>query len=159
VGDDVQPVPEHLHTVTPRLVFAHDAVAAIAFYLDAFGAEVLEEPFVGPDGDVVHAEIRIGDSVVFVADEGDGNGVAPGSAGGAVTAIMALNVAAVDDWWERAVAAGCEVVYPLADQFYGDRGGRLRDPFGHQWILSTHIEDVSRDELDRRMRAWSESSP
>jgi PhnB protein len=159
VGDDVQPVPGHLHTVTPRLVFAHDAAAAIAFYLDAFGAEVLEEPFVGPDGDVVHAEIRIGDSVVFVADDGDGNGIAPGSAGGAVNAIMALNVAAVDDWWERAVAAGCEVVYPLADQFYGDRGGRLRDPFGHQWILSTHIEDVSRDELDRRKRAWSESSP
>jgi PhnB protein len=68
-----------------------------------------------------------------------------------------LNVADVDQVWNRAVRAGCEVIYPLADQFYGDRAGRLRDPFGHQWMLSTHIEDVDRDELDRRIRAFGES--
>jgi PhnB protein len=102
--------------------------------------------------------MRIGDSVVFVTDEGDdGNGVAPTSAGGKVTALLALNVPDVDRWWARAVAAGCEVVFPLADQFYGDRGGRVRDPFGHQWMLSTHVEDVDRAELDRRMEAWSDS--
>ncbi len=100
----------------------------------------------------VHAEIRIGDSVVFVTDEGDGEGVAPGSVDGNVTAVMALTIPDVDRQWEQAVSAGCEVIYPLADQFYGDRGGRLRGPFGHQWMLSTHIEDVDHEELERRMQ-------
>jgi PhnB protein len=153
---DVQPVPEHLHTVTPRLIFKNEGTEALRFYEGAFGAETLDEPFTTPDGAIVHAELRIGDSVVFVTDEGDGEGVAPSNAGGQVTAIMALSVPDVDALWERAVAAGCEVIYPLADQFYGDRGGRLRDPFGHQWMLSTHIEDVSREELDRRMQAFAE---
>jgi len=153
----VEPVPERLHTVTPRLVF-EDATAAIEFYRSAFGAEKLGEPFAGPDGKVVHAEIRIGDSVVYLTDQGEeGDGVAPDTIGGRVTAVMAINVADVDRLWEQAVGAGCEVIYPLADQFYGDRGGRVRDPFGHQWMLSTHIEDVDRDELDRRMQAWSEA--
>jgi PhnB protein len=151
----VDPVPEHLHTVTPRLVF-DDAVAAIELYRAAFGAEKLGEPFASPDGKVVHAEIRIGDSVVYVTDQGDErDGAAPSSTGGRVTAVMAINVPDVDRLWEQAVAAGCEVIYPLADQFYGDRAGRLRDPFGHQWMLSAHIEDVDREELDRRMQAWS----
>jgi PhnB protein len=115
------------------------------------------EPHAGPDGKVVHAEVRIGDSVVYVTDEDDPqNGVAPTSAGGHVTAIMSITVPDVDRLWERAVEAGCDVMYPLADQFYGDRAGRLRDPFGHQWMLSMHIEDVDRDEIDRRMAAWHE---
>jgi PhnB protein len=153
----VEPVPERLHTVTPRLVFSHDATAALHFYVEAFAAEVVDEPFLDPDGNVVHAEVRFGDSIVFLTDEGgDGEGVAPSSVGGAVTAMLALNIPDVDALWERAVSAGCEVIYPLADQFYGDRGGRLRDPFGHQWMLSTHVEDVDRDELDRRMQAWSD---
>jgi PhnB protein len=152
----VDAVPEHLHTITPRLVFAGEASRALQFYADAFGAEILDEPFLDPDGRVVHSELRIGDSVVFLTDEGDGEGVAPGSLGGKVTTVLAVNVPDVDRVWERAVGAGCEVIYPLADQFYGDRGGRLRDPFGHQWMLSTHIEDVSREELDRRMQAWAE---
>lgn len=159
MADQVQPVPVHLHTVTPRLVFRNEALKAIDFYKNAFGAEEREAPFTTPDGAVVHSEIRIGDSVVYLTDEGDdANGVAPQSVGGRVTAALALNVPNVDELWNKAVAAGCEVVYPLADQFYGDRGGRLRDPFGHQWMLSTHIEDVSRDELDRRMREWAENN-
>ena len=156
MADRVEPVPEGVPTVVTRLVF-DDATSAIAFYQDAFGATVPAEPYTAPDGKVVHSEVRIGDSVVYVTDEGeDRNGVAPSSVGGLVTAVMALNVPDVDALWERAVAAGCEVVYPLADQFYGDRAGRLRDPFGHQWMLSTHIEDVDRDEVGRRMQAWSE---
>ena len=152
----VEPVPEGLHTVVTRLVF-DDATAAIAFYQEAFAATVPIEPHKAPDGKVVHSEIRIGDSAVYLTDEGeDRDGVAPSAVGGLVTAVMALNVPDVDALWDRAVAAGCEVVYPLADQFYGDRAGRLRDPFGHQWMLSTHIEDVDRDEMDRRMEAWSE---
>jgi PhnB protein len=155
VADPVQPVPERLHTVTPRLVF-DNAAAAMRFYVEAFAATVIEEPFLTPDDKVVHAEIRIGDSVVFVTDDGaDGNGVSPASLGGRVTSMLALNVPDVDQVWAHALAAGCEVVYPLADQFYGDRGGRLRDPFGHQWMVSTHIEDVDRAELDRRMEAWA----
>jgi PhnB protein len=156
--EHVNPVPEHLHTVTPRLVL-RDALAAIEFYKEAFGAEAPGRPHLGPDGMVVHAEIRIGDSVVYLTDEGDdgGEAIAPSSAGGRVTAIMAVTVPDVDRLWQRAVAAGCEVLHPLADQFYGDRGGRLRDPFGHHWMLSTHIEDVDHDELDRRMRAWADS--
>jgi PhnB protein len=154
----VNPVPEHLHTVVPRLVF-DDARAAIDFYAKAFGAELVDEPFADPGGRIVHSELRIGASVVFVTDEGDdGNGVAPSTVGGRVTAVLAMNVPDVDAAWARAVDAGCEVIYPLADQFYGDRGGRVRDPFGHQWLLSTHIEDVNREELDRRMREWSEQN-
>lgn len=156
MAGDAQPVPEGLHTVVTRLVF-DDATAAIAFYQEAFGATLRQEPHRAPDGTVVHSEIRVGDSAIYLTDEGDdGDGVAPASVGGRVTAVMALNVPDVDTLWERAVAAGCEVVYPLADQFYGDRAGRLRDPFGHQWMLSTHIEDVDRDEMDRRMQSWSE---
>jgi PhnB protein len=152
----VEPVPEGRQTVVTRLVF-DDAIAAIVFYQQAFGATVVEEPHRAPDGSVVHSEIRIGDSAVFLTDQGeDRNGVAPGTVGGLVTAVMSVNVPDVDTLWERAVGAGCEVLYPLADQFYGDRAGRLRDPFGHQWMLSTHIEDVDRDEIDRRMQAWSE---
>jgi PhnB protein len=156
MAGSVESVPEGRHTVVTRLVF-EDATAAIAFYQEAFGATVHDEPHTAPDGKVVHSEMRIGDSVVFLTDEGeDRNGVAPSSVGGLVTAVMALNVPDVDALWERAVTAGCEVLYPLADQFYGDRAGRLRDPFGHQWMLSTHIEDVDRDEIDRRMQALSE---
>jgi PhnB protein len=154
VPDAVEPVPERLHTVTARLVFGNDAAHAMRFYADAFGAEVLDEPYVAPDGKVVHGEVRIGDTVVFVSDEGDGgNGVAPTSVGGEVTAVMVLNIPDVDQLWERAVNSGCEILFPLADQFYGDRSGRLRDPFGHQWILSTHVANIDRDELDGRLQA------
>ncbi|HEY7107494.1 MAG TPA: VOC family protein [Acidimicrobiia bacterium] len=151
----VEAVPERLHTLNVRLVFDGTATEAIRFYGDAFGAELVDEPHLTPDGSVVHAEIRVGDTVVFVTDEGDGadGAVSPRSAGDRVTAVLALNIPNVDDVWARATGAGCEVIYPLADQFYGDRGGRLRDPFGHQWMLSTHIEDVSRDEMNRRAEA------
>ena len=118
-------IPEHLHTVTPRLVLS-DGAAAIEFYARAFGAEELGERFTGPDGELIHAEVRIGDSVVMVTDEG-GVAQSPESAG-TVTTILATYWEDVDAAWERAVEAGAEVIYPLADQFYGERGGRLRDP-------------------------------
>jgi PhnB protein len=154
---EVQPVPERLHTINTRLIFEH-AQEAIEFYGRAFGAQLVEAPHLAGDV-VVHAEVTIGDSVLMLSDQGDqANGVAPASVGGEVTAILSIVVPDVDAWWDRAVAAGCEVIYPLADQFYGDRGGRLRDPFGHQWMLSTHIEDVPRDEMDRRMQAWTDEN-
>jgi PhnB protein len=143
----VRPIPEHLHTVTPRLVVG-DGAAAIDFYARAFGAEELGERFTGPDGKLIHAEVRIGDSAVMITGEGD-EAQSPQSAG-AVTAIMATYWEDVDAAWERALAAGAEVIYPLADQFYGERGGRVRDPFGHHWMLSQVIEHVTPEEMERR---------
>jgi PhnB protein len=129
-----------------------NGAAAIDFYGKAFGAEELGERFTGPAGEVIHAEIRIGDSVVMITEESDDDAPAksPQSLGGVVSAIMALYWEDVDAAWDRAVAAGAEIIYPLADQFYGERGGRLRDPFGQQWMMSQHIEDVSHDEMNRR---------
>lgn len=136
----VAPIPEHLHTVTPRLVLSGVA-EAIEFYRRAFGAEEVGERFTGPGGGIIHAELRIGDSIVMITDgEGD-----PGSG-----AIMATYWENVDVAWERALAAGAEVLYPLADHFYGERGGRLRDPYGQQWMLAQRIEDLSREELASR---------
>jgi PhnB protein len=148
----VKPIPEHLHTITPRLV-CDDGAAAIEFYKSAFGAQELGDRFTGPAGELIHAELRIGDSVVMITDEGPDSSArarAPRSLGGSVSVIMATYWEDVDAAWERAVATGAEVIYPLADQFYGERGGRLRDPFGHQWMLSRRIEDLSPEEIARR---------
>jgi len=150
----VRPVPEHLHTVTPRLVVA-DGAAAIAFYAKAFGAQPMGERFTGPGGELIHAEIRIGNSVVMITEDAvDGPVSSPQRLGGKVTCVMALYWEDVDAAWERAVAAGAEVIYPLEDQFYGERGGRVRDPFGQQWMMSQHIEDVPADEMARRAAAF-----
>ena len=119
------------------------------------------ERFTGPNGELIHAEIRIGDSVVMISDEGEDGAPAraPESLDGVVGAIMATYWEDVDAVWARAVAAGAEVVYPLADQFYGDRGGRLRDPFGQQWMLSQRIERVSGEEMKRRAASFLADAP
>ena len=135
----VDPVPEHLHTVTPRLVVG-DGAAAIDFYARAFAAEEVYDRCTDPEGKLIHTEIRIGDSIVFVTEEA-------GAGGGT---ILSTYWEDVDAAWERAVSAGAEVIYPLADQFYGERGGRLGDPFGHQWMMSQRIEDLSHEEMTRR---------
>lgn len=147
----VSPVPEHLHAVTPRLV-VRDAARAIEFYREAFAAEELGERFTGPGGEIIHAELRIGDSVIFVTDEDDDGAPArsPQSLDGLVTAIMASYWSDVDAAWQRAVAAGAEVIYPLADQFYGERSGRVRDPFGQQWMLSQRLEQLTGEQTRRR---------
>jgi PhnB protein len=148
---DPPPVPEHLSTVTPRLV-VRDSNAALAFYREAFGAEEVGHRFEMGD-QVIHMEVRIGDAVVMLTDEGtdaEAPARSPESLGGAVSAIMATYWDDVDAVWARALAAGAEVIYPLKDQFYGERGGRLRDPFGHQWMLSRVIEQVSPEEIARR---------
>lgn len=148
-------IPEHLHTVTPRLVVS-DGAAAIEFYRTAFGAEELGESFTGPGGEVIHAEVLIGDSVVMITeDTGDAAPAkSPQALDGAVSVIMATYWQDVDAAWERARAAGAEVVFPLADQFYGERGGRLCDPFGHQWMMSQQTEELTREELERRTAAF-----
>jgi PhnB protein len=146
----VDPIPEHLHTVTPRLVLS-DGAGAIEFYRSAFEAEEIGERFTGPDGKIIHAELRIGDSIVMITDDDDHiDATPPASFVKHSGAIMATYWQDVDAAWERALDAGAEVVFPLADQFYGARGGRLRDPYGQQWMLSQRTEDLSHEEIVRR---------
>lgn len=148
----VSPIPEHLHTVTPRLV-VRDGAAAIDFYRAAFAAEEIGERFAGPGGEVIHAEVRIGNSVVMVTEESaDDEALSDEALSGSASpqCIMATYWEDVDAAWERAVVAGAEVIYPLADHFYGERGGRLRDPFGQQWMLSQRTEQLSHEEMNSR---------
>jgi PhnB protein len=129
-----------------------DAAAAIEFYKQAFGA-VEREPFPAADGTVAHAGIEIGGSMVMLAEENpDWGNVSPTSLGG-TTVRLHLYVDDVDAVFARALALGAVERIPVADQFYGDRSGRLEDPFGHQWILATRVEEVSRDEMNRRFAA------
>lgn len=153
-GSEVSPIPEGLRTVTPRLVVS-DGPSAIEFYNRAFGALELGDRFIGPQGELIHAQIRIGDSVVMITeDSSDGPVRSPEQVEGTVTCVMSLYWENVDEAWERAVRAGAEVMYPLEDQFYGERGGRLRDPFGQQWMMSQHTEDVTAEEISRRAAAY-----
>lgn len=134
---------------------------AITFYRAAFGATEVGQRFTGPDGELIHAELRIGDSIVMITEEsGDAATPArsPESLGGVVSAIIATYWENVDAAWQRALDAGAEVVYPLADQFYGERGGRLRDPYGQQWMFSQRTEELSHGEIMRRAVAPSDSA-
>ena len=148
----VKAVPDGFHSVTPYLV-VDGADEAIRFYERALGAtEVLRLPM----GDRIgHAEIKIGDSFVMLSDEWPEYGkLGPRSRGGATSSLM-IYLEDVDAAFERAVAAGGTVERPVEDQFYGDRSGTFTDPFGHSWTLSTHVEDLSEDELQRRMASFA----
>ena len=145
----VQSIPTGYHTVTPYLI-VRNAAAALDFYKKAFGAVELMR-FPGPGGKLMHAEIKIGDSPVMLADEMPEEGhVGPQTLGGTAVSLM-LYVENVDARFAQAVAAGATVKRAVADQFYGDRTGTLADPFGHVWSLATHKEDVSMEEIHRRM--------
>lgn len=143
-----KPIPDGAHTVTPHLVIK-DAAKAIDFYVKAFGAkEIYRLP--GPDGKIMHAAIVIGDSQVFMADEfPDWGCVGPATLGGTPVTLHVF-VEDVDAAFERATKAGAQVTMPLADQFWGDRYGKLKDPFGHEWSMATHKEDLSPDEIKKR---------
>ena len=151
MAGQVKPVPDGYHTVTPYLI-VNDGKAALEFYKKAFGAvELLRMP--RPDGRIGHAEIKIGDSPVMLADEHPEIGVlSPQSVGGSPVSIH-LYVADVDAMFKQAVAAGASVVRPVQKQFYGDRTGGVKDPFGYQWYIATHVEDISPEELQRRAAA------
>jgi uncharacterized glyoxalase superfamily protein PhnB len=140
-----QAVPEGFHTVTPSIVVA-GAARAIDFYKKAFGAEE-KGRFAGPDGSIMHAEIRIGDSVIMLADEmPEQGGRGPQSYGGTPVNFFVYGEN-VDAAWKRAVDAGAKTIMPLGDQFWGDRTGCLEDPFGHRWWLAQRIQDLTPDEL------------
>jgi len=144
----VKSTPEGYHTIIPYLSIK-GAAAAIDFYKKAFGAK---ETMRMPHGDRIgHAEIRIGDAPVMLADEFPQMGMrSPQALGGSPVNIL-VYVEDVDRFAERAVKAGAKVTKPVADQFYGDRLGCVDDPFGHSWSFATHIEDVSPEEMQRRM--------
>jgi PhnB protein len=147
----VKPIPDGYHSVTPYLI-VHDAAGALAFYQKAFGAKELFR-FPMPDGKIGHAEIKIGNSPIMLADEfPQMDARSPRSLGGTPTGIM-LYVEDVDAVTAQAVAAGAKVVKPVQDQFYGDRSGTVVDPYGHKWTIGTHKEDVSFEEMQRRMAA------
>jgi PhnB protein len=143
--------PAGYHSVTPYLAL-RDARAAIDFYLRAFGAELVMKLDM-PDGSIAHAEIRIGDSIVMMSEENEQSGNrSPLSLGGSPVFMM-IYVPDVDSAFAKALAAGAVEVKPVEDQFYGDRSGTLKDPYGYQWTLATHVEDVSAEEGQRRMKA------
>jgi PhnB protein len=145
-------IPEGYHTATPYLIIK-GAAAALDFYKKAFGATELFR-LAGPDGKIGHAEIRIGDSNIMLADEVPGMGyVSPQTLGGSPISLM-LYVADVDKAFQQALAAGATTQRPVQDQFYGDRSGSLKDPFGHVWTISTHIEDIPPDEMRRRAETF-----
>jgi PhnB protein len=147
----VKAKPDGRHSVTPYLI-VKDAAGAIDYYKKVFGAQELFR-LSGPDGKVGHAELKIGDSVVMLADEHPGMGaLGPQTIGGSPVSLM-VYVDNVDEVVPRAVAAGAKIVRPVADQFYGDRAGGIEDPYGHQWHVATHKEDVPPDEMKRRAEA------
>ncbi len=145
----VKPIPDGYHTLTPFLT-VKDASRAIEFYKQAFGAKergVMKDP----DGKVMHAEIMIGDSVIMLSDEFPTYGaVSPQTLGGSPSGLH-IYVEDVDTSFDRAVKAGGHVDMPVMDQFWGDRYGRLTDPFGHKWSIATHTKDLSMDEMKHAM--------
>ncbi|MGN6223412.1 VOC family protein [Pseudoxanthomonas sp.] len=147
--------PQGYHSVTSYLI-VDDAAKALDFYRDAFGAE---EMYRLPMGDRIgHAETRIGDTVLMLSDEWpDMNALSPNSRGGATSSFM-IYVEDADAAYARAVKAGARAERPVKQEFWGDRIGTVVDPFGHKWSLSTHVEDVAPEEMQRRMEAWSQAN-
>jgi len=155
----VQPIPDGFHSVTPHLV-VNDGKKAIDFYKKAFGAEeVMCMPGPGGQG-VMHAEVKIGNSIVMLCGEFPGmdHTKAPSTLKG-TTASFNIYVENADKAFEKAVTAGATVTMPLMDMFWGDRYGKVRDPFGHEWGIMTHIEDVSPEECGKRAEEFFKSQP
>jgi PhnB protein len=145
----VQAIPKGYHTITPYMT-VRDAARAIEFYKQAFGAKE-KGTMKGPDGKVMHAELVIGDSIIMLADEFPEFGsLSPQSTGGSGTGLH-IYIEDVDSAFDRAVKAGATVEMPVADMFWGDRYGKLRDPFGHKWSIGTHKADLSLEEMKKGM--------
>lgn len=145
----VKPIPEGYHTVTPFLT-VRDAVHAIEFYEKAFGAKP-RGVMKGPDGKVMHAELQIGDSIIMLSDEFPDHGaLSPQSLHGSPAGLH-IYVEDADAAFDRAIQAGAQVEMPVSEQFWGDRFGRLKDPYGHKWSIATHVKDLSMDEMKHGM--------
>ena len=147
------PIPQGFHTITPSLV-VRDAAKAIDFYKKALGAqELVRMP--SPDGKIMHAELKIGDSIIFLADEMPmpGSVKSPQTLGGCTSSLQ-IYVPDVDQTFKQAVSAGCKETMPVADQFWGDRWGSFSDPFGHIWGVGTHKEDLTAEEIGQRAQSF-----
>jgi PhnB protein len=152
MADKVKGTPEGYHTITPAIT-CKGAAQAIEFYKKAFGAtEIMRME--GPGGSIGHAELQIGDSRIFLNDEFPGMASAPEGSSGAPSSYLFMYSENVDDDFNKAVSAGCSVTMPLMDQFWGDRFGKLKDPYGHHWGMAQHMEDVAPDEMERRAKEW-----
>ena len=152
-----QRIPQGMHSVTPHLVCA-GAAKAIDFYKKAFGATE-EARLPGADGKLMHAMIRIGGSAIMLADEmPEWGSLGPKALKGSPVTIH-LYVEDVDAFAKRAVAAGAKITMPVADMFWGDRYGKLEDPFGHRWSIGTHVRDVSPEEMQRAMKEMEKAKP
>jgi PhnB protein len=151
MANHVKPIPEGYHTVTPYLI-CDGAAGAIDFYKQAFGAvEVVRMAM--PGGKVMHAELKIGDSFINLADEHPDAGIrSPKSYGGSPISVL-LYVENTDATVEKFVSAGGKITGPVKDEFYGDRAATVVDPFGHTWYIHTHIKDVSPEEMKKAMQA------
>jgi PhnB protein len=148
----VKPIPEGYRTATPNLVVSKGA-DAIDFYERAFGAEVTARLEAG--GMLVHAAIRIGDSLVTLSEAMPSHGMVAPDAGAPVPTFITLYVEDADALHARAIEAGATEINPISDHIHGDRAGSVRDPFGHRWAIATHIEDVSEEEMARRLKQFS----
>ena len=145
----IQAIPKGYHTITPFMT-VRDAARAIEFYKQAFGAKE-RGVMKGPEGKIMHAELVIGDSIIMLADEFPEFGsLSPQSTGGSGTGLH-IYIEDVDSAFDRAVKAGATVEMPVADMFWGDRYGKLRDPFGHKWSIGTHKADLSMEEMKKGM--------
>ena len=153
MAPSVTPIPAGYHSVTPALT-TKNVEKALGFYKRAFGAEELMR-FLGPDEkSIMHAEIKIGDSIIFISDENPNMGCrGPQSLGGTPVGLF-LYVDDADQMFNRAVSAGAKSESPVSDMFWGDRCGQLTDPFGHKWMVATHKEDLTREELAKRAQAF-----
>jgi PhnB protein len=141
-----QPIPTGFHTVTPSL-FVRNAAQAIDFYKKALGAEERMR-MAGPDGKIGHAELKIGDSIVFLSEENPAYGTKSPEALGGISAALYLYVEDVDQSFQRAIDAGGKAKMPVAEMFWGDRVGNFTDPYGHSWTLSTHTQDLTEQEME-----------
>jgi PhnB protein len=149
----VKPIPEGYHTVTPSII-VKDAGGALEFYKKAFGARELSR-LTSPDGKrIVHAEIKIGDSSIMLSDECPEWGARSPQTIGGTSSSLHLYVENVDTAFQKAVDAGAKAVMPPADMFWGDRYGKLADPFGHEWGMATHREEVKPEDMQRRSDAF-----
>ncbi len=151
MANTVRAIPEGFHSITPSIT-CKNAVSAIDFYKKAFGAEEVMR-MSGPSGLVMHGEIKIGDSIIFISDEYAGFSAAPNPQA-APSSSLYLYSDNVDGLFKQAVSAGCTAAMPLTNQFWGDRYGKVIDPYGHHWGLSQHVEDVAPEEMERRSKEW-----
>ena len=147
----VKPIPEGYHNVTPYL-FVRSAASAIEFYKSIFAATEIMR-MAGPNGKIMHAELKIGDSIVMLADENPQTGVMSPQTIGGFSVGLHVYIENVDAVIKKAVESGAKLLRPIKNQFYGDRSGSLLDPFGHMWSVATHVEDVSPEEMRKRMTA------